>query len=783
MSEQVRESIRVRGVVQGVGFRPFVYRIARRCGLSGHVLNDGRGVLIEAQGNHGDLERFAAALHAEAPPLARVEQVERRGVPVHPGPGEPFTIAASGEAGGGTLIPPDAATCPACLAELRDPANRRHRYAFTNCTDCGPRYTIIEELPYDRPRTTMRRFPMCPACLAEYGDPLDRRFHAEPNACPVCGPQLTLLAPDGRPREATDPLATACALLAAGGLLAVKGLGGYHLACDAASEEAVCRLREAKGRDHKPFAVMARNLEAVRIFAEPAPDEVEALCGPDRPIVLLRKRRPFPLAGSISPGLDSVGVMLPYTPLHHLLLAEGSCPVLVMTSGNRSAEPIVASEEEALAVLGPMVELLLVHDRPIHARADDSVVRVIGGEVRPLRRSRGHAPFPVRLPALPALPARPDKGAAAVLAVGGALKNTLCLAQGELAFLSPHIGDLDHPATRDLLTETATSLQRLLGIRPRLVVHDAHPDYPSTIWARSLGLPALALQHHHAHALSCLAEHRRAEPAVALSLDGTGFGLDGTLWGGELLVVDGLRCRRAGHLRALPMPGGERAVHEPWRMAVAALHACAALAALPTFPGVDPARVQAVARLLDGPGLALLPRSSALGRCLDAAAALLGLTCHAGFEGEGPMRLEDAAARWLAREGTLPPPFPWSLAQPRQPSAGEDGRAGDGGAAPWLLDLLPALRLLPQLQAELERAAAALHATVVAAFGEAALRCCQATGLGLVVLSGGVLQNRLIHEGLAARLAGQGIEVLTHCLVPANDGGLALGQAWAGLLS
>lgn len=760
-----RQRLRVQGVVQGVGFRPFVYRIARRHGLGGHVLNDGRGVLIEVQGRPEEVEAFAEALQREAPPLARVERVERQGVPVRPEePSGCFAIAPSGEAGGGTLVPPDTATCEACLAELRDPANRRHRYAFTNCTDCGPRYTIIEALPYDRPRTTMRRFPMCPACQAEYSDPLDRRFHAEPNACPVCGPRLALLCPDGTPELTADPLARAAALLAAGALLAVKGLGGYHLACDAAAEEAVSRLREAKGRDRKPFAVMARDLDAVRGFAELGPAEVRALQDPSRPIVLLRKRRPFPLAGSLAPGLDTVGVMLPYAPLHHLLLEEGSCPVLVMTSGNRSAEPIVADEPEALARLGPMVERLLVHDRPIHARADDSVVRVMGGEPRPLRRSRGMAPRPVDLPAIAGA-----RRACGVLAVGGALKSTICLAHDGRAFLSPHIGDLDHPSARDLLAATARQMSELLGIRPELVVHDAHPDYPSTLWAGTLGLPTLVVQHHHAHALACLAEHRRADPAVALSLDGTGYGDDGTLWGGEVLGVDRLRCRRLGHLRPLPLPGGDRAVHEPWRTAVAALHALGA--GLPHFPGVEPVRVEAVSRLLTGPGRDLLPRTSALGRWLDAAAALLGLVCRTRFEGEGPMRLEDAALRWLGREGSLPPALPWSLDEPRP---GED--------APFLLDLLPALKELPECRAACEQAAAALHRTVIEAFAAAAQRACALTGYRLVVLSGGVLQNRILHEGLCAALAARGLEALTHRLVPANDGGISLGQAWAGVL-
>ncbi len=750
-----REELRVRGVVQGVGFRPFVFRQAHRFGLRGYVLNDGDGVLVEVEGPQPGLAGFKHALRHETPPLARVEELQARPLPVRGGE-DGFVIRPSGKATGSTLVPADAATCAACLEDLRRPGDRRYRYAFTNCTDCGPRYTIIRGLPYDRPQTTMAGFPMCPACQAEYDDPHDRRFHAQPNACPVCGPRLLLLEPDGSERRCGDPVAETLAAQAAGALVAIKGLGGYHLACDAAAPDAVRRLRSAKARDAKPFAVMARDLRTARSIAEVDPDEERCLLSPGRPIVLLRQRSPFPLAPALAPGLDTVGVMLPYTPLHHLLLDEGP-PVLVMTSGNRSSEPIVTDEPSAVRVLGPMVELLLAHDRPIHVRADDSVVRVMGGVPRPMRRSRGVAPDPVRLPG----------GAGKVLAVGGHMKSTLCLADGTRAFVSPHVGDLDHPDARDFHELSYQHLRSLLNVEPELVVHDLHPDYPSTVWARSLGLPTLALQHHHAHALAAQAEHGHRGPALALSLDGTGYGSDGTLWGGELLAVDGLECSRMAHMQPLGLPGGERAIREPFRTAIAACRAAGV--APPSFAGVADTKVAAVRALVDGPAAAAMPRSTALGRVFDAAAALLDLQPVAHYEGQGPIRLEDAATRWLSGGHAWPAPLGWEL---------EPGAEGE----PTRIRLLPALMALPALRTSLQEAAAAFHATVVQAWTTATLAAAARTGLDVVTLSGGVLQNALLHMQLTERLERGGLHVLTHRLVPANDGGICLGQAWAGQL-
>ncbi len=748
----VRVRLRVQGIVQGVGFRPFVYRVAHQHDLGGFVLNDGKGVVVELEGSPGDVEAFERDLVGQAPPLARIDSVSREDIP--PRGDREFVIERSGTAGGTTLIPPDAATCDRCLAETMDPTNRRYRYPFTNCTDCGPRYTIIQGLPYDRPLTTMSTFGMCPECLAEYTDPMDRRFHAQPNACPRCGPRLTLMDPSGRELPVADPIEEVRAALARGEVVAIKGLGGFHLACDPYSQAAVMDLRARKGRDGKPLAVMARDLDTVRALAMVSPEEEEALTSPARPIVLLRRRSPSPLAEGVAAGLDTIGVMLPYTPLHHLLLAPGGLDVLVMTSGNRSSEPIVIDDGAAVERLGPMVDLILGNDRPIHARADDSVVRVMRDEVRPLRRSRGYAPDPVSLPW-----GGEDRQ---VLGVGAFLKNTVCLAKGARAFLSPHIGDLDHPSTRDVLQWTVGHLSNLLDLHPELVVHDQHPDYPNTAWANTLGLPTLGLQHHHAHALACLGENRHRGPALALVLDGTGYGTDGTIWGGEALLVDGLHMERLGHLVPLPLPGGDKAVKEPWRMGLAVL--ANVQAGAPSFHGVEQAKVAAMDALVRGPAAAMFPSTSAMGRLFDAAAALLDLVTEARFEGHGPMVLEAEARAWLDANGRAPDPLAWTL--------GPD----------MVLDLTPGMAELPGMRGAAGMAAAMFHQSVIQGLAHLAEVLTDRTGVRVVALTGGVLQNRVIHDGLTRALEVRGLRVLTHRLVPANDGGISLGQAWAGLL-
>ncbi len=565
----------MRGTVQGVGFRPWLYRVAHEEGVSGRVRNDVSGVTIEAFGSAAALAAFLRRIETDRPPAAEVREVRARAIPAERAQG--FEIVASEVTGQRRVsIPADLATCPECLGELRDPRDRRYRYAFTNCTHCGPRYTIVRDVPYDRPATTMAGFVMCARCRQEYEDPADRRFHAQPIACPACGPQLRLLAaasdrapasPDRNPASApvpgtADPVAAAAAALREGWIVAVKGLGGYHLACDAGSSAAVRRLRERKRRDEKPFAVMVRDLEAARGLATLSEDEERLLSSIERPIVLVRRTGAAGLAAEVAPGNPLVGILLAYTPLHDLLLEAFAGP-LVMTSGNLSEEPMAAEDGEARARLAGIADLFLTHDRAIENRCDDSVARVIAGRPTLLRRSRGYVPRPIRLLQPVARP---------ILACGAQLKNAFCLAAGDEAWLGPHIGDLDNlEAVRDF-EEQIERLQRFLGIRPEVIAHDLHPDYVSTGYARRRPEPAkIAVQHHHAHVASALAEHGLAGPALGLAWDGTGYGTDGTAWGGELLLVEGARCERLATLRPIRLAGGDEAIRQVWRIALAAL--------------------------------------------------------------------------------------------------------------------------------------------------------------------------------------------------------------------
>jgi hydrogenase maturation protein HypF len=749
----VRQRVEVAGIVQGVGFRPFVFRLAERLGLGGQVYNDDSGVVVEVEGEPTAVAAFAAALSAEAPPLARVTAVRATTIPPRGERG--FRIVASdGGARRTTLISPDVAVCDDCLAELWDPADRRHRYAFINCTNCGPRYTIIADLPYDRPQTTMRGFTMCAACQAEYDDPRSRRFHAQPNACPACGPRLALVAPDGARVDVADPIAEGAARLAAGGILAVKGLGGFHLACDARSGTVAAELRRRKHRDEKPFAVMVADLAAAAAIAELTAAEAALLVERTRPIVLMARRAGAPLADAVAPGNARVGVMLPYTPLHYLLLAACGGP-LVMTSANPSDEPIVRDNAEAVTRLAGIADALLVHDRDILIRTDDTVVHHAAGAARLLRRSRGFVPMPVTLP----------RAGPCVLAVGGELKSTVCFTRGDQAFLSQHLGDLENAPTLAFFEETIAHLRRVLAVTPVIVVHDLHPDYHATRWAGGRPEPRLGVQHHHAHILACLAEHGTTAPAIGLALDGTGYGLDGTIWGGEVLLVDRRRAERLGHFRPVPLPGGERAIHEPWRVAVAllveaglgdALEACAV-----RWPHADAAAVRTLGALVARGHP--FPRSSGLGRLFDGVAALVGLRDVARFEGQPAMALEQAAGRVDAA------PLPMPL----------------GEGAPFVIDPRPTVvALVAALAAGRPPAelAARFHATVVAALVAACARARASSGLDLVALGGGVFQNRLLLEALTARLAADGFRVLAPAQVPANDGGLALGQALFALL-
>lgn len=754
-----RLRVRVGGIVQGVGFRPFVYRLAHELELGGWVLNDARGVLIEVEGGSAAVARFLERLAAEAPPLAAVEQIEPE--ELSPGGEGGFRILAS-PAGEEPAAPvtPDSATCEECLAELRDPEDRRYRYPFVNCTDCGPRFTIVEGVPYDRPLTTMAGFEMCSACRGEYEDPLDRRFHAQPNACPACGPRARLLDAGGVEvalGTATDAVAAAAMALAEGRIVAVKGLGGYHLACRADEEVSVARLRARKHREDKPFAVMVGELGAARALANLGPAEEEMLTSRERPIVLAPRREGASVAVSVASGFRELGLMLPYTPLHYLLLGDADVP-LVMTSGNVSEEPIAYRDEEALERLAPIADLFLTHDRPVHIRTDDSVVRVVavgGGQgTQQLRRSRGFVPASLELPLEAPRP---------LLACGAELKNAFCLAKGRRAWVGHHIGDLESFETLRSFREGIEHFQRLFAVEPLLCAHDLHPEYLSTKYALEReDVEPVGVQHHHAHLAACLAEHGEKGPALGAIYDGTGFGLDGTVWGGELLLGGLGGFERAGHLLGVPLPGGVAAIREPWRMACAWLfEAVGRDARVPVSlaSAVEPRDWRNCEELIaSGIGS---PMTTSIGRLFDAVGALCGAPIRVSYEGQAAVELE-------------------AMADPR-----EDGlyemplEPGDAGM-PAVLDPRPAVRsILTDLGAGAESAliSARFHNTVATVTATACTEIAAAAGVDTVVLSGGVFQNRRLLELTAARLCAAGLRALIPERLPPNDGGISFGQA------
>lgn len=750
----------VSGTVQGVGFRPFVFRAAEALQLTGRVWNDGEGVTVEAFGPPERLDELERRLRGSPPPAARIERLE-----VTPLPGLPpatFEIAPS-VAGGAprVAIGADLATCAACAAELDDPADRRFRYPFTNCTDCGPRFTIALGVPYDRPATTMAGFTMCDACSAEYHDPRDRRYHAQPNACPDCGPRLALLDAHGAP-VAGDPLAVAGAALRQGKLLAVKGLGGFHLACDATSSAAVAELRRRKRRDEKPLAVMVADLAAAAEVALPSPAERALLGSVERPIVLCRKRpdaslgrqRPgAALAPELAPGNPRLGLLLPYTPLHLLLLREAG-RALVMTSGNLSEEPIAFDDRDALARLGEVADLFLVHDRPIASRCDDSVARVVAGRPLVLRRSRGWVPRPVRVRRRFARP---------TLGVGAQLKNACCLGRGDEATLGPHVGDLDNLETYGAFEAAIARLEAFLQFRPEVIGCDLHPLYLSTRYAReraaSLGARLVEVQHHHAHAASAMAEHGLEGPVLALCWDGTGLGTDGAAWGGELLRCWPERFERLATFRPLPLAGGDQAIREPWRVALAALLDAFdgdAPLDLPLFAAVPAAEIEVVRRMLAGRFNA--PLAHGAGRAFDAAAALALARPVARYEGQLALALDGAA------DEAEPGRYPFEL---------------DGSGAVTQLDLRPLWRaLVADLRSGTGAGAIStrFHAALAAAGAALVRQAAARAGKLPVVLTGGCFQNAFLSERIATELSGS-FEVYLHGHVPPGDGGLALGQA------
>ena len=741
---RVRLRAHVTGLVQGVGFRPFVWRQATARGLAGWVGNDAAGVVLEVEGEAEEVDALLAALRTP-PPLARVDEVSSHRLPVTGETG--FVVRRSTSAGARTaLVSPDTATCSECLRELHDPADRRAGYPFVNCTNCGPRYTIVHAVPYDRSRTTMAQFPLCPACQAEYEDPSDRRFHAEPVCCPVCGPTLALLGRDGRSIDG-PVVETAVDLLRAGQVLAVKGLGGYHLAVDAGDEQAVSALRRRKHREDRPFALMVPDVATARELCDVGPEETELLTSAARPIVLLRRRSSPAVAASVAPGCPTLGLMLPYTPLHALLLERFVGP-LVLTSGNLSDEPIAFHDDDATSRLTGIADAFLLHDRAIRTRVDDSVSRVVCGRVLPLRRSRGYVPDPVRLP----VAAR-----RAVLACGSALKNTFCLARGEQAFLSHHVGDLDEWSTFRSYVDGIAHLRDLLDIAPAVVAHDLHPDYPSTRYARDLtGVELVGVQHHHAHIASCLADNGLTGPVVGVAFDGLGLGTDGTAWGGEFLLADLTGFTRAGHLSPVPMPGGDAAARQPWRMAAAHLDAA--------YEGAPPGRLDVVQR--QGPRwdavLSLArtgtnsPATSSAGRLFDAVSSLLGIRDVVTYEGQAAIELEHAADG--GETGSYPVPV------------GDGGRVAVAALIRGVTDDLLRGTSVPAIAGRFHNALADVVLTVCS-------RLRQEHDLGTVALSGGVFQNALLLSRCLDRLEAAGFTVLTHRQVPPNDGGVSLGQA------
>jgi hydrogenase maturation protein HypF len=745
-----RKKLKITGVVQGVGFRPFVYRLAKSHQLRGWVCNTSTCVEIEVEGPAASLEQFIRQLSTQAPDLARVETVVALDAELQGGAGFAILESQRQEATE-ALIPADVSTCAPCFAEVLDPRNRRHLYPFTNCTDCGPRFTIIQQVPYDRANTTMSVFPMCDACRAEYENPEDRRFHAEPTACPVCGPQVWVEDHD-RPSN-LDALEAAAHLLKSGKILAVKGLGGFHLAADARQDEAVETLRRRKGRVAKPFAVMVRDLAEAERLCYLGELETNLLESRERPIVLARKRRACPLSPQVAPGNQYLGLMLPYTPLHLLLLARAPA-ALVMTSGNLSEEPLVYQNETARTILADLADAFLMHDRDIQVPCDDSVVRPLApGKVIPLRRARGFVPSPIYLPQeTPSLP---------ILGVGAEQKNTFCLAWSNTAILSQHIGDLDTVETFDYYTQAITHFKALCRKEPAIVAHDLHPLYLSTRYAAGLkGVTLMGVQHHHAHLAACLAENRRLGKCIGLALDGTGYGTDGTIWGGEILVADLAGFTRSGHLAPVLLPGGEAAVRDPQRMAVAYLYQIYGdnFAALASELKLDypPLEWRILYRQLTT-GINS-PLTTSAGRLFDALAAALNICRHRTYEGQPAIELEMAADP--QEDGFYPAPIRLerdtlildTLTIFRR--AVEEYRYGIGAG----------------------RIAARFHNSLVRLLTAACELVRDQTGLDLVALSGGVFQNVLILKQLSDSLEKRGFMVLTHKLTPPNDGCISLGQ-------
>src|SRR5271157_404774 len=747
----VRKAIEVSGIVQGVGFRPYIYRLAGERQLAGSVCNTAAGVSIEVQGPPDSVDDFLSRLPAEAPPLARIIGITVREIPCNGDLDFRIVSTHRGEAVS-TLISPDVAVCADCLREMLDPADRRYRYPFLNCTNCGPRFTIVRNIPYDRPFTSMAAFRMCATCQAEYDDPLNRRFHAQPNACWTCGPQVELWNLEGKLVEGADPIAETVVRLQRGDAVAIKGLGGFHLACVATNADAVRTLRERKRRVEKPFAVMVPDVGAGERFCEVDEMARQLLLSPQRPIVLLRRREGAAIADEVAPFNRYLGVFLPYTPLHHLLFAEGQFSALVMTSANMSEEPICIANDEAVRRLQKLADCFLVHNRDILLRCDDSVTRFSGGRSRQLRRSRGFVPVPVFL----------SDDVPSVLAVGGELKNTICLTKGRHAFLSQHIGDLENTESYSFFAEAIEHLQRILEIAPVAIAYDLHPNYFSTRWALAQsGLPQIGVQHHHAHIASCMAENHLEGRVIGITLDGTGYGTDGRMWGGEVLLADYNGFERAAHLAYVPLPGGEAAIREPWRMALSYLarhFGSDFVRGLPFVADVPQQKLNVLFRMMEQ-GINS-PLTSSCGRLFDAVAALAGIRRQVNYEAQAAIELEMAIGSSCDESA-----YPFEL-------------IADGEG--WIIDTRGLFEaLLHDLGHDVPVAdiSRRFHNGLVEILCEVAGRLRQRSGLERVCLSGGTFQNVYLFERLCARLGRDSFQVFTHSEVPAGDGGLSLGQA------
>jgi hydrogenase maturation protein HypF len=744
-----RRAISIRGIVQGVGFRPFVFGLASRFGLGGFVRNENGSVKIEVEGEPAALDQFVAELSAHPPALARIEELTCGAIDALGEREFQIELSAGGGSDGSVFISPDVATCDDCLRELFDPADRRYLYPFINCANCGPRLTIVTGAPYDRHRTTMASFAMCRECQQEYDNPRDRRFHAQPTCCPRCGPRLELVGAEG------DPLPCVAEALRGGRIVAIKGLGGFHLACNALDESAVQTLRGRKHREEKPFALMVADVAAAAALCEVSSLEAELLSSPRRPIVLLHRRTPagLPFADSIAPGNPYLGVMLPYTPLHHLLLREVNGLPLVMTSANQSDEPIAFENDDALRRLNTIADLFLLHDRAIHVRCDDSVTRMAGEAELPLRRSRGYAPQPIRLPQRCAVP---------TLAVGGQLKGTFALGRDDQAFVSHHLGDLDHYEAFKAFQRDVKLYEQLFQVQPKRIVHDLHPDYASTAYARRRaaeeGITLLGVQHHHAHMASCMAEHGLKEPVIGVSFDGTGFGPDGAIWGGEFLVGDYATYQRAAHLRYVPMPGGDAAIREPWRMAMAHLLDADCDDGILHNRIPEPSRKTVRQMIQRGFNT---PRTSSAGRLFDAVAALAAVRDHVSYEGQAAIELE-----WLATSDHTSDVYPFAAEKIDEPS-------------PIQIDTRPIIReIIHDLRRGVFSAQIArrFHSTMVELIAVVCRQLRKTSGLNTVVLSGGVFMNVLLSTETTARLKAEKFRVFSHCQIPPNDGGLSFGQ-------